>query len=78
MSSLGATIASSCSDVAVINTFTEKCNLKFILFPVIGKYCSLSDENEGESGSGWFFKKEFIWRINMHNKLLKIDFSKIK
>lgn len=52
VSSLGVTIASSSSDVTVINTFTEKCNLKFILFTVIGKYCSLSDENEGESGSG--------------------------
>lgn len=55
MSSLGTAIAASCSDMTVINIFTEKCNLKFILFTVIGKYCSLNGANEGESGSGVFF-----------------------
>lgn len=52
MSSLGVAIASSCSDMTVINIFTEECNLKFILFTVIGKYCNLNGENEEESGSG--------------------------
>lgn len=37
VSSLGIAIASSCSDMTVINIFTEECNLKFILFTVIGK-----------------------------------------
>lgn len=59
VSSLGIAIASSCSDMTVINIFTEECNLKFILFIVIGKYCSLNGENKGESGSGWFFKNNW-------------------
>lgn len=56
VSSLGFAIASSCADMTVINIFTEGCNLKFILFTVIGKYCSLNGENEGQFGSVWVFK----------------------
>lgn len=52
--SLGIAIASSCADMTVINIFTKERNLKFILFTVIDKYCSLNGENKGESGSGWF------------------------
>lgn len=51
MSSLSIAIASSCAAMTVINIFTEGCNLKFVLFTVIGKCCSLGGENEGESGS---------------------------
>lgn len=47
VSSLGIAIASSCAVMTVINIFTERCNLKFVLFTVIGKCCSLSGENEG-------------------------------
>jgi len=52
VSSLGIAISSSCSDTTVINVFTEECNLKFVLFTVIGKSCRLKGENERDSGSG--------------------------